>query len=118
MVVVCGGVAAVCLVGSVAHPASARYGSRRLLDLAGTDVVGDGRARETRPNQPATFLGTTSDCAAVDCRVVRRPGSGCRYRGRVRAGVADEPRLARSAGLGNWRTIHSDTRLDTRGVER
>ena len=80
--------------------------------LAGIDLVENGRARNSRPDQSAHFLCATSDCAAASSSMASRRGTRIADRKRIRWAAVLYWKLARPACMADRRALYSDFSSD------
>lgn len=86
--------------------------------LASIDLVENGRARNSRPDQSVHFLCATSHCAAASSSMARRRGPCITDRKRIRRAAVVHWKLARPACLADRRALYSDFSADLWRMER
>src|SRR5271154_5942362 len=86
--------------------------------VAGIDVVEHGRARSSRPNQPAAFFRAAPDCAAASGGVVRGRGARSANWQRIRGSRFARRRLARVPRMVDRSAFYSYFSSRSGSVER
>ena len=118
MVVVCSGGRSACRLRRDPFGFSSRNAIGLRVVLAGINLVENGYAGNSRPDQSAHFLCATSDSAATSGPLARRRGARIADRKRIRRALVVHRKLARPVCVADRRALYSYVSVDLWRMER